>query len=275
MSDPNRSKPHRTPAETFRMARSHMGRLGLVLAILAVIALGFAPFGVHEEMFALDYAVLTVVSQWAAGLAIVGLMLGGLALLMTLAIAPRRGVIVPLLTLAISAGAIAVVQRVKAVAAADPPIHDVATDWTDPLIFGPSLTAARGAEANPTPEAPRVGIQGLDPMLEGAAVSEINARTCRHAIPVIVPGSVQAAFDKTLATLKREGLTVVTQNPSSGRIEASAVTKYLKLKGDVLARIRPEGAGARIDFRSVSRTGEIDMGENCHRIGRLRAGVSG
>lgn len=274
MHDPNRPKPKRTPAETFRMARSHTGRTGLVLAILAIVALGVAPYGVRETMFPLEYAVLVVVGQWAAGLAIAALILGGLALLMSLAVAPRRGFIVPLVVLTLGAGAIAVVQRVKAVAAADPPVHDVATDWSDPLIFGASLTAARGPEANPVPEAPRVGIQGLNPRLEGELVSGINIRTCRHALPVIVQGSAQNAYDKTLALLKREGLSIVTENPSTGRIEATATTRYLKLKGDVLARVRPEGAGARIDFRSVSRTGEIDMGENCRRIGRLRAGLS-
>jgi fatty-acyl-CoA synthase len=49
----------------------------------------------------------------------------------------------------------------------------------------------------------------------------------------------------------------------------------LKLSFDVVARVQPEGAGARVDFRSVSRTGEIDLGDNCRRITRLRRAVEG
>ena len=72
----------------------------------------------------------------------------------------------------------------------------------------------------------------------------------------------------------RDGLTLVTENPAGGRIEATATAKWLKLKGDVLVRIKPEGAGARIDIRSISRTGIRDLGENCRRVGRLRAMIA-
>jgi len=45
----------------------------------------------------------------------------------------------------------------------------------------------------------------------------------------------------------------------------------LQLKGDLIVRVKPEGAGARIDIRSVSRSGIADLGENCRRVTRLRA----
>lgn len=267
-------KPHRTPAETLRMARSHTGRTALVLAILAVIALGFAPFGVHEEMFSLDYALSTVVMRWAAGLAIVAIVLAVLAALMVLAVSPRRGLIVPLVAVALAAAVMAVVGQVRARSLADPPVHDVATDWRDPLMLGPSALAARGADANPVQADPRVGIQSLRPRMEGARVAEINARTCAAAVPAVITGSVEEAYDKTRAAMLREGLSLVTENPAGGRLEASWVTKWLKLKGDVVARIRAEGAGARIDFRSISRTGEVDLGENCRLVTRLRNAVA-
>jgi len=40
-------------------------------------------------------------------------------------------------------------------------------------------------------------------------------------------------------------------------------------------RVKPEGAGSRIDLRSVSRVGLSDLGQNCERITRLTAAMSG
>jgi fatty-acyl-CoA synthase len=102
----------------------------------------------------------------------------------------------------------------------------------------------------------------------------VNAQTCPGAVPVVLTGPVQAAYDKARAAMLREGLTLVTENPAGGRIEALATTRFLKLKGDVIVRIRPEGAGARIDIRSISRTGIRDLGENCRRVTRLRAAMA-
>ena len=38
-----------------------------------------------------------------------------------------------------------------------------------------------------------------------------------------------------------------------------------------MARVRPEGAGARIDLRSISRHGQVDHGINCDRVSAFRA----
>lgn len=268
------AKRHRTPAESLRMARSHTGRAGLVAAVVALLALGFAPFGVHEAMFDLDYAVGVVALGWSWNLALLAVVLGVAALLMTLVFAPRRGFVVPLLTLVLAAGVLAALGQLKARVAANPPVHDVATDWQDPLLFGPSLTAARGTEANRALADPRVGINHVAPKLEGMRVADLNARACRAAVPVIVAASPEQAYARARQTLLGQGYELVTENPAAGRLEATATTRMLKLQGDVLLRIRPEGAGARVDIRSSSRTGEIDMGENCRRVTRLRRALN-
>jgi hypothetical protein len=271
MSNP--AKPRRSPAQIAAMARSHTGRTALVLAIVAVIALGFAPFGVREAMFDLDYAVAVVAATWAWNLALLGAILGVLALLLALAVPPRRGFVMPLLALLLAGGVIYGVTRLQALVAAHPPVHDVATDWADPLIFGASMTASRGTGANPVQRAPRVGIQPFDAALEGDLVSEVNARTCPGATPLTIPLTTDAAFDRAKAAIEADGLTIVTENRLGGRIEATGEHPQLRLKHDVLARVQAEGEGARVDFRSVSRTGEIDLGENCARVTRLRAGT--
>jgi fatty-acyl-CoA synthase len=271
---PRPAKPHRSPAEVVRMARSHAGRTALVLAIVAVIALAFAPFGVHEEMFDLDYAVNTVALSWAGTLAILAAILATLCLFLVLAVAPRKGFILPLVSLVLAGGVLAATGQLRAVVASHPPIHEVATDWTDPLVFGPSASAARGPQANDLQSDPRVGIQSSAPAMEGQRVAEINARTCPGAVPAVITGTPEAAYDKARAALVSEGMTLVTENPVGGRLEATGQTRWLKLTYDVVVRVQPEGAGARVDFRSISRTGEIDLGDNCRRVTRLREAVA-
>lgn len=276
MTDTSRpAKPHRSPAEVVRMARSHAGRTALVLAIVAVLALAFAPFGVREAMFDLDYATSAVALSWAGTLAILAAILAVVCLFLVVAVAPRRGFILPLVSLVMAGGVLAATGQVRATVASHPPIHDVATDWANPLVFGPSASAARGPQANDLLTDPRVGIQSAAPAMEGQRVAEINARTCPGAVPAVVTGSVQAAYDKARAALINEGMTLVTENPASGRLEATGQTRWLKLTYDVIARVQPEGAGARVDFRSISRTGEIDLGDNCRRVTRLREAVAG
>jgi fatty-acyl-CoA synthase len=256
--------------QTVAIARKHTARTALLLAVLAVLALGFAAVGVHEEMFDLDYAVGTLAVGWAPDLAVVAAILGGLAFLAAILVPPRRDRIASLLALALSAGVLAAAGQVRTEVAGHPPIHDVATDWTDPLMFGAKLSAARAGADNRVEAAPRVQAQPQAPNLTGTPIAEVNARTCPGAVPVVVTGSLQAAYDKARAAMVRDGLVLVTENPAGGRIEATAVTRFLKLKGDVLVRIKPEGAGARIDIRSVSRMGIADLGENCRRVTRLR-----
>ncbi|HTK33981.1 MAG TPA: DUF1499 domain-containing protein [Caulobacteraceae bacterium] len=254
--------------------RRYAANIALVLAILSLLALGFAGFGVHEEMFDLDYAVGVLATGWAPALALAAGALGFLALLAAMLLRPRRDRTVSLLAVALAATAFAGATEVKAVVAAHPPIHDVATDWADPLLLGPAASAARGGGANRVEPDPKVQAQPQDPNLTGTRVAEVNARTCPDAVPVVLTGSVRGAYDKARAAMLREGLALVTENPADGRIEATAVSHWLKLKGDVIVRVKPEGAGARVDIRSLSRTGIRDLGENCRRVGRLRAAIS-
>ena len=54
--------------------------------------------------------------------------------------------------------------------------------------------------------------------------------------------------------------------PAEGRIEATDTTRWFGFKDDIVIRVRPEGAGSRVDVRSVSRVGRGDVGTNARRI---------
>jgi fatty-acyl-CoA synthase len=221
-------------------------------------------------MFDLDYAVKVLATGWAPNLALLAVVLGGLAFLAAILVPPRRDRIASLLAVALGAGVFAISGQVKTQAVSHPPVHEVATDWAEPMMFGPKLSAARAGADNRVEAAPRVQAQPQDPNLTGTPIGEVNARTCPGAVPVVVTGTTLDAYAKAKAAVLREGLVVVTDNPVGGRLEATAVTRYLKLKGDVLVRVKPEGAGARIDIRSISRMGIADLGENCRRVTKLR-----
>ena len=54
--------------------------------------------------------------------------------------------------------------------------------------------------------------------------------------------------------------------PADGRIEATDTTRFFGFKDDVVVRVKPEGAGSRVDVRSLSRVGKSDVGKNASRI---------
>ena len=270
MTASSHPRPRRSVREVVWLVRRIAASVALLAAILAALALGFAGFGVREEMFDLDYAVGTLATGWAPALALLGMGLGAAALVAGLLVPPRADRVVSLLAIALGACAHAGATKVAALARSNPPIHDVATDWADPLMLGAAAMAARGPDANPVSADARVQPQPQDPDLTGTPVSEVNVRTCRGATPLILAVPPAAAFDRVRVVLAREGMSLTTENAAAGRLEAVATMPWLNLKSDVVVRIRPEGPGARIDMRSIGRTGVADLGWNCRLITRLR-----
>jgi uncharacterized protein (DUF1499 family) len=59
---------------------------------------------------------------------------------------------------------------------------------------------------------------------------------------------------------------VVASDPAAGRIEANETTRWFRFTDDVVIRVAPDGAGSRVDVRSVSRVGRSDFGVNAGRI---------
>ena len=132
-----------------------------------------------------------------------------------------------------------------------PMIHDVTTDPDDPPPFV-ALHAARLACKN------------------GADYSGLNAAAHRQRYPDILPATFKQAppkvYQSAFATCKNLGWAIEAAVESEGRIEATATTRILRFKDDVVIRIRPTLDGARLDIRSASRLGRSDLGANARRI---------
>jgi len=227
--------------------------VGVLAPVLVLIGAAGTRFGLMDWQvgfrdFALKYA------QWAA---YAGLVLAVLATVLSLR---RLRTAWPLLLLAFLAPGLVLagLLKLRADARAAPPIHDVATDWEEPLGFSADLMAERADAPNKIEADPRVPTE-TGPPWGGRRVAEINAETCPGArtAPNTDPDAVAAAFEKA---------GVQVRGRAAWRVEGTAESFWFGFKDDVVARIRP---GEGTDIRSVSRVGRSDLGANCARVTKI------
>lgn len=268
-------KPRLTLRDRLMLSRLWLVRIALLLAVLAPLAIGGGMFGVRQEMFDGEVGMEKLALTVAPALAVAAGAVGLLALLLAVLLPPRRGQRLALLAIAIAAVTYGGVASFKLRTAKAPPIHDVATDWTDPLMYGMTVMAARSPNGNPAPANPVIGERSGDTALAGRRIADINAATCPAALPVVLEGGADAAFDKAKAAIAAERMTLITENKLVGRLEASRATPWFGFRDDLLIRIKPEGAGVRIDMRSSRRTGVSDHGDNCALIATMRKRLGG
>jgi uncharacterized protein (DUF1499 family) len=135
-----------------------------------------------------------------------------------------------------------------------PPIHDITTDTDNPPAFVAALPVRTAESAN------TVTYEGPD-----------LAKKQKAAYPDIAPVKLglppAEAFKRALDTAKAmAGWTLVASDPATGRIEANETSRWFRFTDDVVIRVAADGAGSRIDVRSVSRQGRSDFGVNARRI---------
>ena len=132
-----------------------------------------------------------------------------------------------------------------------PMIHDVSTDPDDAPPFI-ALHDARLACKN------GVEYSGL----RGAA----HRQRYPDIVPVVFDQSKAAIYQSAVATVTHLGWAIAGTSETEGRIEATATTRILRFKDDIVIRIRAEAGGTRLDIRSASRVGRTDLGANAKRI---------
>lgn len=144
------------------------------------------------------------------------------------------------------------------VARSSPSINDVSTDLRDP----PAFVAARG-------NAFWAGKGMAYPV--GFADS---VRRCYPDLgPLVLAESPARTFALVRATAAGERDWAITAADSeSGRLEATATTRWFGFKDDVVIRIQARGPDSSVvDMRSKSRVGKGDVGVNAARIRRYFA----
>lgn len=170
-----------------------------------------------------------------------------------------------------------------------PPLHDIQTDWSDPIQPSDALAKVRQASGaqNPIETAPIVPgaelVKQRWPDAAGRLVSEVQEEaefdTATHEspketpypmlAPLVTAAAPDAAYTAALAAVESRGWTVVLADPEAGTIEATEESFWFGFKDDVMIRVRSDEMGARIDVRSTSRVGLSDLGANAKRVRNL------
>ena len=220
--------------------------------LTALGALSLLLSGVGSRWDWWDFRTGFVLFRWTlyAGLVAVVVALAGLVL--ALLARAGRTALLSLATLALLA-AVAVVPVTHLRAAGRvPPIHDISTDLDDPPRFVAMLSRRQGAP-NPAEHAgPPLAAQ------QRAGYPDLG--------PVRFTAAPDRVFARVVDVARGLGWDIVAAVPAEGRLEATDRTRWFGFRDDVVVRIRPDGAGTRVDIRSVSRVGRSDLGTNARRI---------
>lgn len=254
-------------------------RLALALAIFLPLYLAACALGTKFGLWG-----------WQTGLGAFGM--GGLALMAATAILAlisivlcarkpaRGGVWTAVIALAVPL-ALAAFFAPTVLSAGDHPIHDIATDTSDPPPLSPALRAEReDMDANPindysTPLNETEQFEGTAPPTGNRNHAQIIAENYPGLDPLVLDTSeTDVAVQAVRDAMNAMGMNTIRAVPETNTIEAVAETFWFGFRDDVIARITPGNGSVTIDFRSISRVGQSDLGKNAERIGELRDEVA-
>lgn len=270
--------------------RGKFAGIALLFALFAVIwfaaaALG-SRFGLWSWQFGLGTMVGNVTAGWGRYILGASAMLAVLALIFALISAPRlRPTMLALAAILITLFAGGRWIGFQLTALSLPPIHDIQTDWDDPILFSSDLMSLRTAAGatNPVEPHPTVpqGVEARWPGYGGKTVAEAQESAEQDPAlagkdadekpyPPIETLTTNAGRDVVMKTaeslMRQRGWAIVTADAETGRLEATHTSRWFGFKDDVALRVRETANGTEVDMRSVSRVGLSDLGANARRV---------
>lgn len=270
--------------------RMKVAIFALCIAIFAVLWFMTAALGTKFGLWSWQVGLGQMTFIYGPIIAIAAVISALIAQVIALIKAPRKQpFIIALAATLIAAMLLFRLMGMGAQAAALPPIHDIQTDWNDPIQFSETVMAARAADGGmntvedaPTIDLPAPALQERWPGMHQRLVSEVQeeAETTEASKDMVYPTLQPLYFDATpqeLAGLAEglmadRGWEIVTPTPTSSdtgnsiQIEAVASSGWFGFKDDVAVRIRIEAGATRVDMRSISRVGISDLGANAKRV---------
>lgn len=132
-------------------------------------------------------------------------------------------------------------------------VHDITTDMDNPPQYEALLDAPGRTNSFDYPEETAERQRAKFPWVK----------------PIITELSEAEAYEKALSVANELGWAVTGEDPSRGRFEATDYTKWFNFHDDLVVRITADGAGSRVDLRSLSRVGGTDHGLGAIRIMRF------
>jgi fatty-acyl-CoA synthase len=247
--------------------------LAILVALAPAILAGGGALGVKLGFIGLPLGYTSMTLDWAPKLAFVSVATGLLGVVVALIGGFARLWRAAALALVITAATFVVMYGAKALLGQSPPIHDVSTDWKTPLSFSDAAMAARGGSAELVDDDPSLPVGSA--AYAGRRLAEINAETCPAARPLVSARAPGDAYEAVKAAVMASGMTLVTDDPMDGRLEATARSFWYGLTDDLVVRVRPDAEGSRLDMRSIGRDAGPDQGRNCARVGELIQAVRG
>lgn len=247
--------------------------LAVLAALAPAILAGGGALGVKLGFLDLPLGYTAMTLDWAPKAAFISVATSLLALVVALVGGFSKLGKGALLALALTVASFAAMFAAKALSGQSPPIHDVATDWQTPLAFSDAALAARGGSAQIVDDDPSLPVGSA--AYAGRRVADINAETCSAARPLVTPRAPGDAYEAVKAAVMASGMTLVTDDPADGRLEAAGSSFWYGLTDDLVVRVRPDAQGSRVDMRSIGRDAGPDQGRNCARITDLIAAVRG
>lgn len=270
-----------TPKAGWRMK---VAIFALAVSIFAVLWFAIAALGTKFGLWPWQVGLGQMTIGIGPGIAMLALGLSIVAQVIALIKAPRKQAFI----LALGATLIAAfcmfrLAGLGAQAGALPPLHDIQTNWSDPVQFSEPLMAARAAqgETNPVLDAPTVPDYAEErwPGTAGRLVSEIQEEAeSKEAGKSTVypkmetlyfsqsPKEVAAVAEKIIDGKGWDILPPDTSNDDLVQIEATATSGWFGFKDDVAVRLRAVDGVTAVDIRSTSRVGLSDLGANSSRV---------
>ena len=264
-----------------------LAAIALIVSLLSVVWFAIAALGSKWGFWHWSFGLGTMtvgLGQYvvfgAAGLAISALLIG---LLTPGRVKPTILGIGALLVSVLLAGRLV---GLGAGAASVPSIHDIQTDWADPVVLSQTMMSARGADSNPVrygEEAiyrdanhPRFGGKLIADIQEAAECASHDEDVCEDSEtpkpykplePLLIAAPRAQVFEAASRIATQRGWEIVTSDAGAGILEATHTSGWWGFKDDVAIRIREaEGNTTRIDMRSISRVGGSDLGANARRV---------
>jgi uncharacterized protein (DUF1499 family) len=232
------------------------GILALTIAIAGIICAHFGllpPFGLHLStgLFGL-YFVL-----FAFFLAVIGIIVGVIALLVTFLMPSRRAGRAQAVAGTIMALLVALpIVRIVRTTRQYPPINDITTDTKNP----PSFTYAQTLPANRS--------RDMSYKPEMASVQE-QAPVYQNLAPLKLTGTPDDVYKRVeIIAGEFPGWQVTYRDPARHTIEGVATSTLFQFKDDFVIQVQPaaDGGESIVEMRSKSRDGRGDLGANYNRI---------
>lgn len=277
----------RAPAQSAGW-RGRFAGFALALSVFSILWFAAAAVGTKLGLWTWQFGLGQMTIGWGPVLLMVAAGLSVIAVIVSLIKSPRKqAFMMAFAALLISGLAFGRVAAFGAGAARLPPLHDIQTDWSNPIQPSDALFTEREATGalNPVADAPVIdpAADGRWPGMGGRLVSEVQEEAefdpASHKspkqtpypliAPLVTAATADIAYAAALAAVEARGWTVVLAEPESGLIDATEESFWFGFKDDIMIRIRSEGEGTRIDIRSTSRVGLSDLGANSKRIRNL------